>query len=70
MNSKQRDHYLGVALLIIGGLALGLKLVPWLVKSLLGLWPLVLIYLGWRMFQRAQSDGGSSSGESSAAPPP
>lgn len=49
---------LGIALLVVGGLVILVKFVPWVtVRLLLKLWPLLLIYLGYRMVTRSRSEG-------------
>ncbi len=57
-----RDHYLGIALLIVGAIALGVKLMPKLLAVALKLfWPLVLIFLGWRIYRKAVADSAAAS---------
>jgi len=53
----QRDQGLAIALLILGGLIFLVKLVGWAaLRSVIMLWPIALIVIGWQMCRRADRE--------------
>jgi uncharacterized membrane protein len=51
--TPSREKALGVVLVVVGGLIVLVKLVPAVtLHAVLKLWPVLLIWLGWRMVRR------------------
>lgn len=48
------DYNLGIVLIVLGGFLLVFKLN--VLAHLLKLWPVALIWLGWRMYRRADEE--------------